>query len=154
MNKAEFIKLVAHQIRVDEKKKPVQSEKHTFRISDDMGSSADFEVTIPDRNVMYTTKDVENVIDSCIETLIQVIKNGEYVKISGFGKLGVRFVSGKRIKSVDGREMDVDAVYVPYFKPGNDLRIAAKLYTMSLDEESRDTPLYDEDVYNPEGGDY
>lgn len=136
MNKKEFASRVAKTLRENNMRKPVSIKKHTFHISDDDGNSADFHIKQRDRDVIYTVDDTTNVIDACIAVIVDALKNGEDIDIRGFGRLGLHHRAARRTKEPNtDKWVDVEARYVPKFFFGNDLRMAAKLYELSLPPE-------------------
>lgn len=133
MNKKELVSRVTETLRENNRRKPVSVKKHTFRITDDEGNSADFNIKQRNKDVLYTTEDTANIIDACLAVIVEAIKNGEEINIHGFGSLGLHYRAARKTKEPNSGEWcDVDARYVPKFSFGNDLRIAAKLYELSL----------------------
>ena len=133
MNKKEFVSKVAETLRENNMRKPVSVKKHTFHISDDEGNTADFNIKQRDKNVLYTVDDAENVIDACLAVIVDALKNGEEINIKGFGRLGVHYRAARRTKEPNSGELcEVEARYVPKIYFGTELRMAAKLYELSL----------------------
>ena len=136
MNKKEFISRVTETLRSNGLRKPVSVRKHTFHITDDEGNSADFNIRQQEKNVLYTVDDTANIIDACLAVILDAIRNGEDVNIKGFGCLGLHYRAARRTKEpISGEWCTVDARYVPKFAYGNDLRMAARLYEVSLAEK-------------------
>lgn len=136
MNKKEFISRVSEALRENNMRKPVSVKKHTFHIMDDEGNAADFHIKQRDKNVLYTVDDATNIIDACIAVITDALKNGEEINIKGFGSLGLHYRAARRTKEPNtGEWCEVEARYVPKFMYGNDLRMAAKLYEVSLQEK-------------------
>lgn len=147
MNKKEFISRVAETLRENNLRKPISIRKHTFHITDDEGNSADFNVRKQDKSVIYTVEDAANIIDTCLAVIVDAIKNGEEINIKGFGNLGLHYRAARRTKEPNSGEWcEVEARYVPKFSYGNDLRMAAKLYELSLSETPRQLPEPDGDL--------
>lgn len=149
MNRKQLISNITAVLKDSNKRKEVSSPKHTFHISDDHGNSKDFVVKATEKTVMYTTKDVEAIIDACIKVVEDSIKRGEAVTIQGFGSLHVHHRKGRKTKSPGTDEwVDVPERYIPKFDFGNRLRLAARVYGWSL----KDTPFtmpppVNDDVY-------
>lgn len=136
MNKKEFISRVTDVLRENDVRKPVSVKKHTFHITDDDGNAADFHIKQHDKNVIYTTEDTANFVDACLAVILDSLKNGEEISFKGFGSLGLHYRAARRTKEPNtGEWCDVEARYVPKFSFGNDLRMAAKLYELSLPHE-------------------
>lgn len=150
MNKREFISRVTEVLRVNNLRKPVSVKKHTFHITDDEGNRADFHIKQRDKTVIYTTEDTANIIEACISVITEALKAGEDICFHGFGRLGLHYRKARRTKEPhSGEWCEVDARYVPKFDYGNDLRMAARLYELSLEERENNTeqepePWYDE----------
>jgi nucleoid DNA-binding protein len=146
MNKKELSSRVAEVLRANNIRKPVSVKKQTFRITDEEGNTADFHIKQQDKNVLYTVDDVLNIIDACISVITDSIKHGEEISIKGFGNLGVHYRAARRTKEpISGEWCEIEARYVPKFSFGNDLRMAAKLYELSLLEA-------EEQAFSMQGG--
>ncbi|MBE7896249.1 HU family DNA-binding protein [Paenibacillus polymyxa] len=66
----------------------------------------------------YTKKDVEAVVDAALETIVTALKNGDKVKLAGFGNFEVRERSARKGRNPQtGEEIDIPATKVPAFKP-------------------------------------
>ena len=136
MNKKEFISRVTEVLRENDVRKPVSVKKHTFHITDDDGNAADFHIKQHDKNVIYTVEDTTNFVDACLAVILDSLKNGEEISFKGFGSLGLHYRAARRTKEPNtGEWCEVEARYVPKFSFGNDLRMAAKLYELSLPPE-------------------
>lgn len=66
----------------------------------------------------FTKKDVGEVVDCIISTITEVLKEGEDVKIQGFGNFTV-LSRGERIgrNPKDGSPINISASKLPKFKP-------------------------------------
>lgn len=151
MNKIDFIKCVSDVLRTNNIKKPVSIPKQVFHISDDEGNSKDFTVKKTDKSVQYTKDDVTAIVDACLYVIQESLKRGEPINFRGFGTLGLNYRKPRATKCV-GTEEDVviEGRYVPKFSFGNDLRMCAKIYELSLkDKLCEPEPVYDE---TDEGG--
>ena len=139
MNKKELASRVAEALRANDMRKPVSVKKHTFHITDDEGNTADFNIKQRDKSVLYTVDDATNVIDACLAVILDAIRNGEEINIKGFGCLGLHHRAARRTREPNSGEWcEVEARYVPKFAYGNDLRMAARLYEISLSERKAD----------------
>lgn len=154
MYKKEFVSKVAEMLRINDVRKPVSIKKHVFNITDDEGNVASFSVKKQDKEVLYTVGDVTNIVDACMSVILDTLKCGDEINIKGFGCLRLKYRKARKTKDPNtGEWCDVAARYTPKLYIGNDMRIAAKLYELSLPsdaaEQSNDTPDVDEDF----GGD-
>lgn len=153
MNKKELASRAAELLRLNNVRKPVKIKKHKFDIIDEDGNVATFSVKQADKMVLYTNDDVANIIDACITAIIESIKRGEEVNIRGFGVLGLHYRAARRTKQ-PGTDTwyEVAARYVPKFFYGNDLRRAAKLFNVSLNNgEFLDDDFEEDFIVEDEG---
>ena len=143
MNKKELVSKVAEVLRSNNVRKPVSTPKQVFHISDDEGNKKDFVVKQTDKSVLYNTTDVAAIVDACLAVIEDSIKHGEEIYIHGFGTLGVHQRAARTTKHPDtGQIVDVRARYVPKFSFGNNLRMAARVYEMSLDDFKDLPPMH------------
>lgn len=150
MNRKELVRRVAAELRNGDIRKPVSIPKQVFHISDDEGHSKDFVVRKTDKSVLYTTDDVEAIVDTCLAVVADSIRHGEEITIRGFGTLGLRYRKPRVLKHVEtGEEVTVEGRYMPRFYVGSELRMAAKVYELSLSDGLIDEPL---PIYNDEDG--
>lgn len=149
MNKKDLISRAAEVLRNNDIRKPVSTPKQVFHISDDDGNHKDFVVRQTDKAVLYNSSDVAAILDACLAVVEDAIKHGEDISIHGFGTLGVHQRAARTTKHPEtGETVEVCARYVPKFSFGNNLRMAAKLYELSLQDSHREFPV----AYS-EGGD-
>lgn len=146
MNKNNFIKCVSELLRANNIKKPVSVPKQVFHISDDEGNSKAFTIKKTDKAVLYTKDDVTAIVDACLYVIQESLKQGEPINFRGFGTLKLNYRKPRVTKCV-GTEEDViiQGRYIPKFSFGNDLRMCAKIYELSLNDKLCETePVYDE----------
>lgn len=149
MNKKEFATSIVNVLKANNVRKPVCIKKHIFHISDDFGNSADFNIKSEDKMVIYTIDDVINILDAGLSVVEEAIKRGEEISFHGYGVLGVHKRAARRVKNVEtGEWCDVSARYVPKFTFGNLLRMAAKVYEMSLGDFDSIPDLPEPDYYD------
>ena len=135
MNKKELISKTVDVLRENNVRKPITAQKTVFHISDDYGNQSDFIIKKSDRGLLFTSSDVAAIIDACLAVVEDAIKHGEDVSIHGFGTLGVHHRAARQTKHPDtGETVNIDARFVPKFSFGNSLRMAAKVYEMSLSD--------------------
>lgn len=143
MNKKDLISKAAEVLRSNNIRKPVSTPKQVFHISDDDGNQKDFVVKKTDKTVLYNTADVAAILDACLSVVEDAIKHGEEVSIHGFGTLGVHQRAARMAKHPEtGEAVKVNARYVPKFSFGNNLRMAAKVYELSLDDFKDLPPIH------------
>ena len=135
MNKRELVSKAVEVLHQNDIRKPVSTPKHVFHISDDEGNHKDFIVKQTNKAVLYNSEDVSAIVDACLYVVKEAIKHGEDVSIHGFGNLGVHKRAARTtIHPRTGEVAEVKERYVPKFSFGNDLRMAAKIYEMSLSD--------------------
>ena len=135
MNKKELISKTVDVLRENNVRKPVAAQKTILHISDDHGNHSDFTIKKSDTGLLFTVNDVTAIIDACIAVVEDSIKHGEDVSIHGFGTLGVRHRAARQTKHPGtGDSVSIDARFVPKFNFGNALRMAAKVYELSLSD--------------------
>lgn len=147
MNRKELVRRVASVMRENNVRKPVSSPKQVFHISDDDGNTKDFVIRKTDKSVLFTADDVEAIVDACLFVIEDAMKRGEPVSIRGFGTLGLKYRKPRATKKLGTDEwVDIDARYIPKFTFGNDLRMCAKVYELSLQDNvlSEPLPVFDE----------
>ena len=133
MNRKELVRRIASKMREKNIRKPVPMPKQVLHISDDEGNQKDFILRKSDKNVLFTINDVEAMLDTCLEVIGESIKHGEPVSIHGFGSLGLKYIKERAMKHVGtGEDVVAPARYIPRFSFGNDLRMCAKVYELSL----------------------
>lgn len=151
MNRKELIQRVATVMREKNIRKPIIMPKQVFHISDDEGNKKDFTIRKTDKKVLFSVDDVEAVVNTCLDVITESIKRGEEVSVHGFGTLGVQYRKPRVLKHVETRSKTVaEARYVPKFYSGSNLRLAAKLYGLSLEDKNINAPL---PVFSGEDGD-
>lgn len=137
MNCKELVRRVACVMRENDVRKSVSYPKQVFHISDSEGNSKDFVIKKTNKSVLFTAEDVESIIDSCLCVIEDAIKKGECISVRGFGTLGLHYRKSRTTKHPrTGEIVSVKSRFVPKFTFGNNLRMCAKIYELSLDEKS------------------
>jgi integration host factor subunit beta len=68
-------------------------------------------------------KDVELAIKMVIEYMAQSLASGDRIEIRGFGSFSLHYREPRRGRNPKtGDSVDLMAKYVPYFKPGKEMR--------------------------------
>ncbi len=135
MNKKELINKVVDVLKDNDIRKPISAQKTTLHISDDNGNKSDFIIKKSERGLLFTTNDITSILDAFLAVIEDSLKHGEDITIHGFGSLGVKHRAARQTKHPDtGEVVDVDARYIPKFNYGNTLRMAAKVYEMSIND--------------------
>ena len=70
-----------------------------------------------------TAKEVERVVGSFFDSIIDQLQHGGRVELRGFGAFSTRQRDARVGRNPrTGASVDVDAKCVPYFKPGKEMR--------------------------------
>ena len=75
------------------------------------------------RQSQLSSKDVELAVKTIIEHMAQTLATGERIEIRGFGSFSLHYRApriGRNPKT--GESVGLSGKYVPYFKPGKELR--------------------------------
>ena len=139
MTKKDLISRVVSVLQNNGVAKKISTPKQVFHISDDEGNQKDFIVRKTDKEVSFNSGDVALILDACLLVVEDAIKHGEEVTLHGFGTLGLHHRAARKTKQVGTDEwVDIEARYVPKFVSGNSLKLAAKLYELSLTDSLSD----------------
>lgn len=137
MKKEELVCRVAAVLGERGYKKKIKGQKKTFCISDGEGNSSNFTVCSPPGGVSLTKADVKEVVDTCIQVIEETLCHGGFLLIKGFGLLELKRRKGGRSRAIrTGEWIEKKDYYAPKFNPGAVLKMCAKIYEMSLDDES------------------
>jgi nucleoid DNA-binding protein len=126
VNKETLAARVSDYLLFNGTKRHVHIPKKRLRVTDETGSSCNFYIKSADKELTYTRKDIEEIIDATITVILKEIGNGHPVSLYGFGVLEP-YLRSARSYSVGGVKHDCDAYYAPRFTPGRDLKVAARL---------------------------
>lgn len=153
MNRKEFVRRVADLLKEKNVRKPIFVPKQVLHISDDAGNHKDFTFQKVEKTAMYTVSDVDAILGACLKEIEAAICRGEEVSLFGFGSLGVHRRAARSTK-IPGTDQFVEVAerYVPKFSFGTNLRAAARLYEMSLNDEAGQAQWYG-DIDDGNGGD-
>lgn len=144
MNRKELVRRVSNALRDNNIRKPVCVQKQVLHISDDDGNTKDFVIKKNDTSVAFTADDIDAVIDACIYVIQDALKHGDNVSVRGFGSLYLHHRKARTTKHpTTGEVVDVDARYVPKFVSGNDLKMCAKIYELSMEEKPHELQFSD-----------
>ncbi len=75
------------------------------------------------RHDQLSVKDVELAVKTMLDQMTESLANGERIEIRGFGSFSLHYRAprvGRNPKT--GESVELDAKYVPHFKPGKNLR--------------------------------
>lgn len=145
MNKKDLVNRTTDLLQQLNARKKVRAQKCTFYISDEEGNSSEFVIKKDSRAVLFTIEDVDEIVEALLSVIVDAVKNGEEVALSGFGSFNVHKRAERIVKHPDtGEIIPIDAHYVTKFVPGKDLRLAAKIYDLTTKESG----VEDDDLIN------
>jgi integration host factor subunit beta len=79
--------------------------------------------TLAAENPHLTQRDVERVVSTILERMINALETGGRVELRGFGAFSVRSRPARAGRNPrTGEPVDVRAKHVPFFKSGKELR--------------------------------
>lgn len=135
MYREDFLGQVIGLLRLNDIRKNVSVPKQVFHISDDNGNSKTFSIKGIDKTVIYTKKDVDNILEACLFVIKEALRRGDSVNLKGFGKFSTKYRKSKKIHTYDGRIVDSTPRYYIHFLPAPDLKEAAESYgAIALDK--------------------
>lgn len=154
MNKKELAKSVVEILKDNNVAKNVKLKKHTFYITDDEGHKAAFDVRGQSKDIPFTVEDVTYIIDAIVESVYDALKDGQEIVIKGFGSMSLEVNKAHKVTHpVTNEPFIVPARYFPRVKLGENLRLAAKMYTLAHPIEGEPTAYGDEfDEFGEEFG--
>lgn len=138
MNRRELISKTASFLREMGTRKLVPLPKQNFYISDDSGNSKKFTIRPIDRGVLYTTEDVECILDACMNVIEETLKTGEPISIRNYASLNLVYKPERYVIDINNREekIKIPARFIPKFEFGKKLKMAAKAYTDSVKDKN------------------
>lgn len=67
--------------------------------------------------------DIEKIVNTMIERIIEALKQDDRIEIRGFGSLFVKLRKGREARNPKtGVRLMIDAKHVPFFKAGKELK--------------------------------
>ena len=71
----------------------------------------------------FTSKDIESAVKTILEAMSQSLANGERIEVRGFGSFSLHYRPPRIARNPkSGEAVSLPPKYVPYFKPGKQLR--------------------------------
>lgn len=101
---------------------PRLCQRHTIISGDDMIRSELIQV-IADENPHLYQRDVERIVNTLFEEIINAMASGDRVELRGFGAFSVKKRDARTGRNPrTGESVEVEEKYVPFFKTGKLLR--------------------------------
>lgn len=145
MYKKDLVSRATQILKNNNIRKPVQIKKNVFHISDEEGNYADFTVKQQEKEVIYTVDDVNNILDAILSAVTDAIKSGEEITLRGFGTLSLVYRAPKMIKKLGEDDYsEINGRFVPKFQSGSDIKMAAKVYELKMNDKPSLKPPFEE----------
>lgn len=136
MNKRELIREIVNVLKENEFRKYTKAFNTGLHISDDDGNVRHFTVKRKAGKSYLDSRDVSAVMQAMLKIIESEIQKGNKVDLHGFGRFCLSYRRPTIVKRPDtGEEMQTEGLYVPMFKCGNELKVAAKIFTHDSKEE-------------------
>ena len=114
-------------------RKTVPAAKTKLHIHDEEGNESTFVVKCERKAYLLNEQDVAAVLDALLDTLVEAMRRGDTVAISGIGNIGPHYRAARRMNSVDGTRILSSEHLVPKYTAGTTVRMAIKMYESTLD---------------------
>ena len=109
-------------------KKTVSSPKAMLHVTDDCGNKKDFIVRGADRHIGLNYDDVSIIIDAVFQSMLDILRRGNSIRIIGFGEFEVKYYGSKRFWDIIANEARCsEGKYKYKFNSGTNLKIAQNL---------------------------
>jgi len=113
------------------------NQENPYELTEYAFNHKDFIIRKTDKEVNFNSNDINAIIDACLLVIEDSLKRGEEISIHGFGTLGLHHRAARKTKRVGTDDwVEIKARYVPKFVSGNNLKLAAKIYELSLQDSS------------------
>lgn len=138
MTRKELAAKVAEVLSANGIKKSVPAQKTVFHITDDYGGKSDFTIRKEQAGIRYTIDDIYTILEACMEVIIDAIKRGDKITISGFGMLYLKRRAARVAPHpVTGEMMQMKEHFTVKFDCGKNLKTAAAIYSAQSEEMMR-----------------
>lgn len=78
---------------------------------------------IADKNPHLYQRDIENIVNTILDEITNALANSDRVELRGFGAFSVKNRQPRQGRNPrTGEKVHVDEKWVPFFKPGKELR--------------------------------
>ena len=78
---------------------------------------------IADQNTHLYQRDIENIVNTILGTVVDAMKSGDRVELSGFGAFSVKSRPARTGRNPrTGEKVPVSEKFVPFFKTGKEMR--------------------------------
>ena len=78
---------------------------------------------IAEKNPHLYHRDIERIVNTVLDEIINALKEGDRVELRGFGAFSIRGRDARKGRNPrTGEPVDVQPKRVPYFKPGKEMR--------------------------------
>jgi integration host factor subunit beta len=94
-----------------------------MRVSEMAMTKSELIERIAERQAQMSVKDVELAVKTILETMSQMLAEGDRIEIRGFGSFSLHYRAprvGRNPKT--GEAVSLSGKFVPHFKPGKEMR--------------------------------
>jgi integration host factor subunit beta len=78
---------------------------------------------IAEQNPHLYQRDVEHIVNSILDEIVDALSRGDRVELRGFGAFSVKNRPARQGRNPrTGSKVEVTEKYVPFFKPGKEMR--------------------------------
>ncbi len=78
---------------------------------------------IASKQTQLSVKDVELAVKTLIDLMSNTLSSGQRIEIRGFGSFSLHYRASRQGRNPKtGESVNLDAKFVPHFKPGKELR--------------------------------
>jgi len=149
MDRRDLAASAAEVLRSANVRKNINVPSEVFTISNENGVSHNYKADRIEKDVIYTRKDVEVVLDALLIAAEKALRKGEKVSFGGFGTIGHMVYKKRWAKLPEtGDVVDINERLIPKFWFGSRIKRAVKFYEQSLSEYKirPPEPRYDMEV--------
>lgn len=118
-------------------RKTVDNPSSKIIVIDDNRQRHRIDVERDPREVLYTSKDVECIVEAYIDELVERMRLGETISIIGFGKFVPRFRPSRTgWNPKTGEKIMTEETFSIKFRPGKRIKLAGKLLANAVRDGS------------------
>ena len=132
VKKKQLISRATDILRERDTRKTVPAAKTKLHIHDEEGNESTFVVKCERKGYLLNEQDVAAVLDALLETLVEAMRRGDTVALTGIGTFGPHYRAARAMNSVEGGRIISNEHLVPRYWPGQSVKMAVKMYESTL----------------------